>query len=105
MGGTDYARDAPRYSVINVEDFKSAKHLAIYLKELNKNDDAYNEYFNWKNNYKIISVKDSFKAGFCKLCDVLNDDSLGNKAYIDIDSWWGKTKYCDINKYKTLIKL
>ena len=103
MGGTDYTRDAPPHSVISVEDFKSPEHLAQYLKELDKNEHAYNEYFNWKNKYKIISVRKSFREGFCKLCEVLNDDNFGNKTYVDIDEWWGKTKYCDINNYKTLI--
>ena len=34
MGVTDYARDAPPGSIINIEDFKSPKHLADYIKEL-----------------------------------------------------------------------
>ena len=71
MGGTDYTRDAPPHSVINVEYFKSPEHLAQYLKELDKNENAYNEYFNWKNKYKIVSVNESFREGFCKLCEVL----------------------------------
>ncbi|XP_052235421.1 alpha-(1,3)-fucosyltransferase 10-like isoform X1 [Dreissena polymorpha] len=36
------------HSAIIIEDFKSAKELANYLKFLNKNDEQYNKFFNWK---------------------------------------------------------
>ena len=104
MGGTDYARDAPPGSIINIEDFKSPKHLADYLKELDNDCVAYNEYFKWKHKYKIVSVKESFKEGFCKLCEVLNDPNFENKTYVDIDSWWGKHEFCDINKHRSILK-
>ena len=37
MGGGNYSRDAPEYSVINVKDFPSAKALADYLTYLTRN--------------------------------------------------------------------
>lgn len=48
--GSDAARDfmPTNYSIIMVEDFKSPKHLAQYLLELNKNDTLYNEYLRHK---------------------------------------------------------
>ena len=37
MGGGNYSRDAPKYSVINIKDFPSAKALADYLTYLTRN--------------------------------------------------------------------
>ena len=37
MGGGNYSRDAPEYSVIDVKDFPSAKALADYLTYLTRN--------------------------------------------------------------------
>jgi hypothetical protein len=43
-GKPDYTRFAPKYSYINVYDYKSIKELADYLNYLSKNETAYNEY-------------------------------------------------------------
>ncbi|KAA0197302.1 hypothetical protein HAZT_HAZT006526 [Hyalella azteca] len=40
-----YEETAPPHSFINVFDFPSVRHLADYLIYLDKNDTAYNEYF------------------------------------------------------------
>ena len=37
MGGGNYSRDAPEYSVIDVKDFPSAKALADYMTYLTRN--------------------------------------------------------------------
>uniref|UniRef100_A0A0N4UDT0 Fucosyltransferase n=1 Tax=Dracunculus medinensis TaxID=318479 RepID=A0A0N4UDT0_DRAME len=64
----------PPHSFIAVDDFKSAKHLADYLKYLMKNRTAYLEYFNWRRDYAVIfldGVKhDSLEKpwGLCQLC-------------------------------------
>ncbi|TNN05109.1 Glycoprotein 3-alpha-L-fucosyltransferase A, partial [Schistosoma japonicum] len=43
----EYERVAPPYSFIHVDQFESPAKLAEYLKYLDKNDTAYNEYFAW----------------------------------------------------------
>lgn len=43
-----YERVAPAHSFIHVDDFDSPKSLANYLRYLDRNDTAYNEYFRWK---------------------------------------------------------
>jgi hypothetical protein len=48
MGGGNYSRDAPEYSVIDVKDFPSAKALADYLIYLTKNPVSY-DYFRTPN--------------------------------------------------------
>ena len=44
-GLADYKKIAPPKSSINVMDFKEVEELADYLKYLDKNDTAFNEYF------------------------------------------------------------
>ncbi len=104
MGGTQYTRDAPPDSVINVQDFKSPKHLAEYLLELDKDDKKYNRYFEWKKKYKVLGPKETFKEGFCKLCETLHNPNFPNKhVFNDLESWWGKHIYCNINKWRHIM--
>ncbi|EDO36648.1 predicted protein, partial [Nematostella vectensis] len=42
-------------SYINIKDFPNIKALSEYIKYLDKNHTAYNEYFQWKRKYKINS--------------------------------------------------
>jgi hypothetical protein len=43
-GKPDYSRFAPKYSYINVYDYKSVKELADFINYLSINQTAYNEY-------------------------------------------------------------
>ncbi len=44
----DYISTLPPQSYINVDDFRSIRELAAYLKYLDKNDTAYAAYFAWR---------------------------------------------------------
>ncbi len=44
----DYISTLPPQSYINVDDFRSIRELAAYLKYLDKNDTAYATYFAWR---------------------------------------------------------
>ena len=91
-GGTNYSRDAPPHSVINVEDYSSPKELARYLRRLASNETDYNAYFEWKSTYGVRS-KEVQQRGFCKLCEIVNTPSF-YKTYANMASWWsvGKCK-------------
>ncbi len=52
MGGADYAEVAPPHSVIDVSNFRSPRHLAEFLLRLDRDDDAYREYFRWKQDFR-----------------------------------------------------
>ena len=67
----DYVRSAPQKSFIHVDDFDSPEDLAKYLKELDSNDDLYNEYFQWKGTGEMINTK-----FFCRLCSMLHDPKV-----------------------------
>ncbi len=44
----DYVSTLPPHSYINVDDFRSIRDLAAYLKYLDRNDTAYAAYFAWR---------------------------------------------------------
>ena len=46
-GAADYKDFAPPHSYINILDFPTIEKLVDYLKYLDSNDTAYNEYFAW----------------------------------------------------------
>jgi len=78
-------------SYINLFDFPSIEALANYIKYLDKNDTAYNEYFKWKTKY--ISSEVEFACDFCKM---LHDDKLPSKTYNNLGDLYGRAA-CDKN--------
>jgi alpha-1,3-fucosyltransferase len=84
-GGADYPSYAPSISYIDVSDFKSPKDLARYLNLLNENDALYLQYFYWKSDYEVISRP---VAGWCELCEKLNNPDQRPKVYQNISNWW-----------------
>eukprot|EP01097_Dermamoeba_algensis_P011329 TRINITY_DN8765_c0_g1_i1.p1 TRINITY_DN8765_c0_g1~~TRINITY_DN8765_c0_g1_i1.p1 ORF type:complete len:124 (-),score=20.76 TRINITY_DN8765_c0_g1_i1:56-427(-) len=63
MGAPNVKLYAPtNKSVININDFKSPKELADFLKYLDSNDTAYEEYLSWK--------KTGYSQSFKKLVDL-----------------------------------
>ena len=96
FGGGNYSNSnlAVPGSYINVMDFKSAKDLANYLVMLDKNDTAYNEYFSWKERY-YVNVPPSWT---CKLCAMLNNDSLPRKSYDHeyLETFYGRQSNCGL---------
>ena len=92
-GGADYSRHAPPHSYIDARQFKP-KELAAYLKLLDANETLYNEYFWWKDHYRVeYSVEDMTRHGFCDLCQKLHD---GDKfeSYKEMASDWGDDNKC-----------
>jgi alpha-1,3-fucosyltransferase len=67
-GGADYTQHAPPHSYIDARKFQP-KELAAYLKLLDANETLYNEYFWWKDYYRVeYSIEDTTRHGFCDLC-------------------------------------
>ena len=95
LGGTNYTRDAPPHSIINVQDFKNPESLAKRLKELDKNDEEYLSYFNWRKKYKV-SVSGAYSDAFCDLCSIVNNASYPSKVYPQLDQWWNPKADCTV---------
>lgn len=92
-GGTNYTRDTPPHSVINVMDFKSPRQLAEHLLWLGRNETEYLKYFEWKNRYRFIETRGE---SFCKLCQILHQKNAKPKTYGDVYQWW-KSGTCHNN--------
>ena len=88
-GATNYSRDTPPHSVINVEDYSSPQDLARYLRRLASNETEYNSYFEWKKSYDVL--KSTLPRGFCRLCEIVNTP-LFHKVYPSVQSWWSSGK-------------
>lgn len=72
----DYKRSAPPNSYIHVEEFSSLKALADYLIYLDKNDELYNQYFEWKiNGYikpNLLAEHYEPNITMCRILEKLN---------------------------------
>jgi len=80
-GGDGYDSVAPPHSFIHVKDFQRPSQLAKYLLHLDKNDDKYLEYFEWKRSYKVVSGD-----GYCTHCRKLKEwkNESYSKQYDDV---------------------
>lgn len=83
----DYERQLPQNSFIYVEDFATVEDLAAYLHEVDKDDDLYNSYFQWKGTGEL---QDKFEYLWCRACAMLHDEYTMNNPhwYDDINKWW-----------------
>ena len=89
LGGTNYSRDSPPHSVINVYDFRSPRQLAAYITQLDSNMEKYLEYFKWKLEYKVLSGEMATPKSYCKLCEILHDRKFPKtKVVEDMGTFW-----------------
>ncbi|CAL4079498.1 unnamed protein product, partial [Meganyctiphanes norvegica] len=95
-GGTNVSLIAPPHSFINALDFYTVKDLTDYLKYLDQNVTAYNEYFKWKQHYGVVAEINSMKLSFCSLCAHLNNDNRSS-SYENLHNWWTNEQCRDPN--------
>lgn len=106
-----YTNNVPPNSFVAVDDFPNAKSLADYLKYLIKHPAEYMQYFNWKQDYEIITYNfwqstyeesANDEVGFCKLCKIIMN---GVHKQYDVQEWWHGQGRCDgdhLLKYITM---
>ncbi len=98
MGGGGYENFAPKSAYIDYRDYETPGHLAKYLKYLDNNSTAYNEYFNWKKWIeKVVEVP--FQGYLCETCVMLNLERLtgltnGYSAIKNPEKFIGVEKNC-----------
>jgi len=89
----DYERQAPYKSYIHVDQFAGPKELGEYLLKLDKDDELYNEYFQWKGTGEFINTK-----FWCRVCALLHDPKAARpveaRSYNDINNWWRGDGIC-----------
>ncbi|KAI8781812.1 glycoprotein 3-alpha-L-fucosyltransferase A, partial [Biomphalaria glabrata] len=83
----DYAKIAPPHSYIRVKDFKDVKSLVDYLRYLEQNETAYNEYLDWTVDHDVYSEVPARRKWWCNLCEALHNKSKPAQVYTDISGW------------------
>ena len=101
LGQANYSNVAPPHSSISVFDFESAKDLAAYLHELDREDARYLSYFWWKDFYRVHNprwdldhARNNFGRSMCRLCEKLHDEKEPPKVYHNLYRWWRESAEC-----------
>ncbi|KAG9334629.1 hypothetical protein JZ751_007452 [Albula glossodonta] len=84
----NYENFLPGDAFIHVDDFPSPKELAEHIRFLDKNEDAYRQYFNWHKHYEVQKFS-SWAEHVCFTCDYIRKHKE-YKVINDLDKWyWG----------------
>lgn len=86
-GGAEYSIYHPPHSSINVMDFEKPTDLASYLLHLDKNDNEYMQYLQWKQFYRTENVVPVFKEALCNICKGIHNPKRYARIYDDIHAW------------------
>ncbi|XP_051964031.1 4-galactosyl-N-acetylglucosaminide 3-alpha-L-fucosyltransferase 9-like [Xyrauchen texanus] len=88
---SNYEQFAPGEAFIHVDDFPDAKSLAEYLLQLDKDEDAYHRYFNWRKHLTarphLILKNQEFILAICTACDHVGRHKEYREAH-DIYKWF-----------------
>ncbi|XP_028270143.1 alpha-(1,3)-fucosyltransferase 7 [Parambassis ranga] len=80
-----YEEMAPPHSFIHVSDFSNTADLAVYLKHLAANRQAYEKYFLWRHTHRIKTYTD-WRERLCQIC-VRYHTLPAEKVYQDLEGW------------------
>jgi len=96
---SDYEKVSPYKSFLHVDQFAGPRELAAYLHKLDKDDQAYNQYFQWKGTGEFINTK-----FWCRICSLLHaEDKKDQRSsfYRNINEWWRGDGTCDNRGWKS----
>ncbi|XP_013775480.1 alpha-(1,3)-fucosyltransferase C-like [Limulus polyphemus] len=94
LGGANYSDIAPPNSYIDARKFQSVEELAKFLLLVDKYDDLYNSYFEWKKTHRVERYG-AGGHGWCELCAALHDRKLPANTIKDFHGWWYKESRCE----------
>ncbi|CAD1468822.1 unnamed protein product [Heterotrigona itama] len=89
----------PPRSFLHVSDFADPAALANYIQYLNKYNEKYFEYHEWRKYYKVINEHGYFGSmsrHYCRVCEALHYNSPVVKVYENMESFWNKKRDCII---------
>ena len=85
-GGSEaYRSQLPPKSYIDVEEFKTVKDLADYLKILDNNDTLYREYFTWRSHYGFVRYTVADLSG--RTCQYLHEMKNNGPHMVDLQAF------------------
>lgn len=83
-----YEKFIPRDAFIHVDDFSSPKELADYLRMLNKTEEKYLQFFNWRKHYRVTSVNFPQEHA-CRACHYIRTRK-NFQVFTNLNKWyWG----------------
>ncbi|XP_033126213.1 glycoprotein 3-alpha-L-fucosyltransferase A-like [Anneissia japonica] len=89
----DYDKFAPPKSYIHVSDFKNVKELADYIELLDKNDDLYNSYFDWKTRGRVVNVYPEMQPSyFCEILAFLGKNIPQERKPLSQSVWFNSCR-------------
>ena len=93
LGNASYSDILPPHSYIDVRDFPSPRHLAVYIKMVGSNDTLYNEYFRWRAKYTCSKFKKPTNLA-CNVCRHAVDMRGKTEIVRDVLAEWGQKQNC-----------
>ncbi|XP_061097661.1 4-galactosyl-N-acetylglucosaminide 3-alpha-L-fucosyltransferase 9-like [Conger conger] len=85
----NYENFVPGDSFIHVDDFPSPQKLAEHIRFLDKNEDMYQRYFNFRKQFEVKKTS-AFVIGACLACNYIRTHFNEYKVINDLNTWfWG----------------
>ena len=89
----DYAAVAPPNSFIHVDSHHNLVTLVRYLQHLDRNDDEYVQFYEWRINYGVSADLSNLRDYNCRLCAALHNTSIPRQSQM-LSNWWDPHKQC-----------
>ncbi|KAM4017289.1 3-galactosyl-N-acetylglucosaminide 4-alpha-L-fucosyltransferase FUT3-like [Anomaloglossus baeobatrachus] len=83
----NYERFVPGDAFIHVDDFSNPQELASYLLSLDKDEEKYKQYFNWRNTYTVPNRRIPLEVHYCKICEALKK-APSYRTKPSIEAWF-----------------
>ena len=97
----DYSKVAPPNSFIHWDNFSSVESLAEYLHFLNRHNDEYNKYLDWRTKNIVVvrqwapqQVLPPVMSDICTLCSVAHKNVSQTHKKYKISDWFSVNKRC-----------
>nr|XP_033784690.1 alpha-(1,3)-fucosyltransferase 9-like [Geotrypetes seraphini] len=89
----NYESFLPKDSFIHINDFPSAKEMAVYLLELDANNEKYQRYFQWRSRFRVRR-EIGWDNHYCKACRWLHQVPA-YKIIPSVAKWFSSQDYPD----------
>ncbi|KYN00344.1 PREDICTED: alpha-(1,3)-fucosyltransferase 7-like [Cyphomyrmex costatus] len=93
----DCRRLLPPRSFLHVDDFADANALADYIRYLDRDDERYLEYHEWRDHFRVINEHGYFGSvsrHYCRICEALHYNPAVPKVYTSLEHFWSKERDC-----------